>query len=324
VTEVSVVVPTRNRSAWLRQTLQSVLWQADVELEVIVVDEGSTDDTHDVVRGLGDQRIVLLRHERPLGVSAARNHGAEVARGEWLSFIDDDDVWSPHKLSRQLQAAMATGRRWVYTGCVNVDDSLRILGGRPPPPPEEVARVIFHQNIIPGGGSNVAVHHAELERVGPFDLDLRNTEDWEMYIRLAKRGPPAWVPEPLVGYRLHAANASLDVRAIFEGIALIERRHGLKAARGAFYRWIAASFLRTGQRTKALEYLGLAATHGQARGAAADVLVALGWRLRRYLGLPPKTLQQLPHPEWTVQAERWLDELDVLSGRPATIDEGLN
>ena len=308
--DVSVIVPTHDRREWLCQSLRSALWQRDVDLEVIVVDDGSTDDTaRTVVDTVSDQRIVLLRHERPQGVSVARNHGAERAGGEWLAFLDDDDLWAPTKLRRQLEAATTTGCTWAYAGCVNVDATLRILGGQPPPRPEDVARLVFRSNIIPGGGSNVVVRRDTFRRVGPFDLRLTNTEDWEMWIRLAKQGPPAWVPEPLMAYRLHAAQSSLDVRAIFDGIGLIERRHRIKSARGESYRWIASSLLRTGRRSEAMRYLALATIHGQAPGVVHDVRAAIGWRLDRYLGRVPKTLEQLPHPEWTLRAQAWVNEL---------------
>jgi glycosyltransferase involved in cell wall biosynthesis len=316
VTDISVVVPTHNRSAWLRQTLRSVLAQADVDLEVIVVDDGSTDDTGEMVGRLPDPRLALLRHDTSLGLSAARNHGAEEATGEWLAFIDDDDLWSPHKLNRQLLAANTAGCSWAYTGCVNVDSMLRILGGSPPPPPADVARRIFRSNLIPGGGSNVAVRRDAFRRVGPFDVGLKSAEDWEMWIRLAKQGPPAWVPEPLIGYRLHSTNMSLDAQAILDAIASIERRHGIRAARGPLYRWIAASCLRTGQRAAALKYFAFAAARGQARGVAADVRAAIGWRVDRALGRTPKTLHELPHPEWTAQAQGWLSELALGSAVP--------
>ena len=312
--DVSVIVPTHDRGSWLCQGLRSVLRQRDVDLEVIVVDDGSTDDSaRRIVETLSDHRITLLRHEGPQGVSLARNHGAEEAGGEWLAFLDDDDLWAPTKLSRQLRAARAAGCNWVYAGCVNVDPALKILGGGPPPRPEDVARSIFRSNVIPGGGSNVVMRREAYQQVGPFDRRLSNTEDWEMWIRLAKLGPPAWVAEPLIAYRIHPSQSSLDVGAILDGIRLIERRHDIKAARGESYRWIAASFLRTGRRTKAVRYWALATIRGQAPGVAQDVCAALGWRLDRYLGRPPRTLQQLPHPEWTLRARAWVDELATLA-----------
>lgn len=309
--EASVVLPTHDRIAWLRQSLRSVLWQKDVDVEVIVVDDGSTDETGRFVRSLGDPRIVLIRHDGPQGVSAARNHGFQEAKGEWVAFLDDDDVWSPHKLSRQLEVAKTSGRTWVYTGSVNVDETLRILGGKPPPTPDEALRLIYRQNVIPGGGSNVAVHRDELERAGPFDPRLKNTEDWEMWMRFAKRSPPAYVCEPLIAYRLHPANASLDVGAVFEGIDLIERSHGIKVAHGVVHRWIGASFLRTGKRAHALRHFALAAVDGEIRGVAGDIRQALAWRVDRYLGRQPKTLPQLPNPDWTARAKEWLDEFSA-------------
>src|ERR1044071_6101497 len=103
--DVSVIVPTRNRSSLLSKTLRTVLRQQDVELEVIVVDEASTDGTAALLATLGDARVRVIHHDRPRGVSAARNHGADEARGEWLAFIDDDGLWAPDKLAQQINAA---------------------------------------------------------------------------------------------------------------------------------------------------------------------------------------------------------------------------
>jgi glycosyltransferase involved in cell wall biosynthesis len=306
VTDATVVVPTHDRSGWLQQTLRSVLWQEDVTLEVLVIDDGSSDDTAGAVETAGDARVRVIRHDAPQGVSASRNHGAAEARGEWLAFVDDDDVWAPRKLARQLAAAEDAGRSWAYTGCVNVDAEPRLGGGRPPPPPDEVARRVFRANVVPGGGSNVMVRRATFERVGPFAQDLRNTEDWEMWIRLARHGPPAWVPEPLLGYRVHAANASLDVAVVLEGVELIERRHGIEVDRGVLHRWIGESCLRSGRRAEALKHLALAAGAGQAGNVGRDLAAIARRRIRRVRGGadgPPA------NPSWTAEAEPWLRRL---------------
>src|SRR4030095_14404386 len=93
--DVSVVVPTRNRSALLSRTLRSALRQERGDFEVIVVDEASNDDTPALLSALDDHRVRVLRHEIPRGLSSARNHGAEDARGEWLAFLDGGDPWGP-------------------------------------------------------------------------------------------------------------------------------------------------------------------------------------------------------------------------------------
>jgi glycosyltransferase involved in cell wall biosynthesis len=308
--EVSVIVPTHNRRAWLLLTLESVLSQQDVDVETIVVDDGSTDDTVETIHALDDRRIRLLSHESPRGVAATRNHGAAEASAPWLGFIDDDDVWAPEKLAHQLDAARVDRRAWVYTGSVNIDDGLRVLAAVRPPPPAEVVRLVPRRNVIPGGGSNVIVRRESFEQVGPFETRLKNTEDWEMWIRLAKEGPPAWVPEPLLAYRVHSANASLDIDAIFAGVSLIERRHGTQTDRGVLHRWISESCLRTGQRQQALKHLALAAIHGQSRSAAVDLVKVLRRRVERHLPFPA-TRKERTADDWIARAQTWVDELSA-------------
>jgi glycosyltransferase involved in cell wall biosynthesis len=304
---VSVVVPTRNRSGLLAITLRSVLGQRDVELEVIVVDEASTDDTPDVLAGLGDARVRVVRHETPQGVSAARNRGAAEARGEWVAFTDDDDLWAPEKLARQVHAAQAAGRDWSYAGSVNVTDDLQIVYGLPPGPPEEVVAALPHYNAIPGGGSNVVVRRETLLRAGPFDRRLRNTEDWEMWIRLARAGPPAWVRSPLLAYRVHTSNSSLDIAEIVRGTRLIEELHHTTADWGRLHRWLAESCLRTGQRRAALGQFARAAVHGQARATALDLALIARRRMRRGSSAPRPA--QRGDPRWVEEAAGWLREL---------------
>jgi glycosyltransferase involved in cell wall biosynthesis len=304
---VSVVVPTRNRSGLLAITLRSVLGQRDVELEVIVVDEASTDDTPDVLAGLGDARVRVVRHETPQGVSAARNRGAAEARGEWVAFTDDDDLWAPEKLARQVHAAQAAGRDWSYAGSVNVTDDLQIVYGLPPGPPEEVVAALPHYNAIPGGGSNVVVRRETLLRAGPFDRRLRNTEDWEMWIRLARAGPPAWVRSPLLAYRVHTSNSSLDIAEIVRGTRLIEELHHTTADWGRLHRWLAESCLRTGQRRAALGQFARAAVHGQARATAHDLALIARRRMRRGSSAPRPAHRG--DPRWVEEAAGWLREL---------------
>jgi glycosyltransferase involved in cell wall biosynthesis len=314
VVEVSVVVPTHNRSSLLVLTLQSVLWQRDVDLEVVVVDDGSTDDTAEAVAGLRDARVRIVRHQSPQGVAAARNRGAEEATAEWITFLDDDDLWAPDKLARQLQAAREAGRSWSYTGAVSIDDELKVLGGMPPPSPERIVEQLPRYDAVPGGGSNVVVHRDTLAMAGRFDSRLRNTEDWEMWIRLAKLGPPAWVCSPLVAKRAHNRNSSLDTREILAGSALIERLHGGRVDRGITYRWLAESCLRTGRRATAVRYFAAAALRGQTRNVASDLRVILRRRIRRHLlGDRRPEVVTYRYPQWIAEAHAWLDALAVRS-----------
>lgn len=305
--KISVVVPTRNRSALLAMTLRSVLLQQDVDLEVIVVDEGSTDDTAAMLARLGDARVRVLRHDVPHGVSTARNDGTAAAVGEWLAFVDDDDLWAPDKLAQQLRAALSTGRDWVYTGCVNISDAGQIICGRPPLAPEQMMAVLTRYNAIPGGCSNVMMRRTAWQRVGPFDTRLRNTEDWEMWIRLAKDGPPACVARPLLAYRVHRANASLNVAEIVRGTTLIERVHQTTADWGHIHRWLAESYLRRGQRFAAVREFLLAAMRGQLSGAVSDVSDIVRRRLTRHSGRGSNPM--VARDPWIAIAAEWLHEL---------------
>jgi glycosyltransferase involved in cell wall biosynthesis len=306
--EITVVIPTRNRATRLRQALQSVLWQRNVRLEVIVVDDASIDDTPRMVDDLEESRIRLIRHEQPSGVSAARNDGAREASGAWLGFLDDDDVWAPEKLARQIAAAEASGRSWVYAGWVTIDDHLQVLTGRPPPSPDQVVKLLYRQNAIPSG-SNVIVRRDTFERMNGFDPRLTNGEDWELWIRLADASFPAWVPEPLVGYRIHPGNASLDTSTVWTAVETIEREHGVMVDRGSIERWIAESHLRTGRRTLAVTHLALAAVHGHGRDVASDLLTALKRRMHRGLGRRSQSLGPASDSAWSTKAQSWLDDI---------------
>jgi glycosyltransferase involved in cell wall biosynthesis len=304
--DISVVVPTRNRSRLLAMTLRSVLRQRDVDLEVIVVDEASTDDTPAMLAGFDDPRIRVVRHDRPLGVSAARNRGTAEARGDWVAFLDDDDLWAPTKLAYQLRASRESGRHWAYTGSVNIADTFRVVHGLPPLAPDDVVKALPRYNAIPGGGSNVVVRRTTLLEAGPFDTRLRNTEDWEMWIRIARSGPPAWVCRPLLAYRVHAANSSLDVDEILRGARLIEQLHDTTADWGRLHRWLAESCLRSRDRGAAVTQFAHAALRGQALGVARDIGLIARRRVSRAWGRRP---DEGVASTWTEQAACWLAQL---------------
>jgi glycosyltransferase involved in cell wall biosynthesis len=279
--DVTVVVPTHNRRVLLMQTLQSILRQRDVELEVIVVDDGSTDGTAKSVAGLGDPRLRVTRHETAQGVARARNRGVAEARCQWVAFCDDDDLWAPDKLVRQLKAARESGRSWVYTGEVHITLDLQVVGGTPPLPPERLVERLPRANAVPGGCSAVLLRRDVLPDQEFFDTQFRLTEDWDLWIRLMRTGLPAWVPSPLVGYRVHAGNATLDIARLVAELELIERRHGVRVDRVAFYRYVALIARRARRRVRALGYYLRAA--GVDRRYLSSGLVTDLWEMARGL-----------------------------------------
>lgn len=306
--DVSVVIPTRNRRDFLRLALFSVLRQREVDLEVIVVDDASTDDTAQIAGGTADPRVRLLRQASPGGVSAARNRGIEEAKGAWVAFLDDDDLWAPEKLTRQLQATEAAGRTWVYAGDVNVDQELRVLSAFRPPMPEQIMEALPRYNPIPTGASNVMIRADALEEAGLFDPDLRRTEDWDMWIRVMRTGPPVYVPHPLVAYRFHAANIAGDTDSIVEEPEVLAARYGIPVDRAAMHRRAAWICLRAGHRGRAVRHYGRAIRTGDvksvARAAVALVHPAVG--SERVFRLLPGSLND---EAWRAEAQMWLDGL---------------
>jgi glycosyltransferase involved in cell wall biosynthesis len=201
---VTVVIPTRDRVGLLTShAVPSALGQEDVSLEVIVVDDGSTDGTAAAVEAIGDKRLKLLRHTQPGGVSAARNTGIAAAAGTWIAFLDDDDLWSPRKLRAQLDAAEAIGSRWVYAASFVVDEQTRPLYAHPMPDAAAIAVALESGNVVPAGPSNVMVRADLMRQVGDFDVTLAQGEDWDVWLRLAKTEQPAVCDEVLVATLSH-------------------------------------------------------------------------------------------------------------------------
>jgi glycosyltransferase involved in cell wall biosynthesis len=208
--QVSVVIPTRDRRRLLAETLGSVLRQRGVDLEVVLVDEASTDaDAVAYLAAAAEQPgIRVVRHEQARGVAEAYNAGIRNARAPWVAFCDDDDLWAPDKLERQLAAlAAAPDAEWCCTGAVDIDsEDKRILGWQAPPRAQDVHRRLLTEYVIPAARSTVVVARARLEEVGEFHTRLAHTDDWDMWVRLAAVTPLATVDAPLAGYRRHRAS----------------------------------------------------------------------------------------------------------------------
>jgi glycosyltransferase involved in cell wall biosynthesis len=310
---VSVVIPTHDRRDLLAVTLRSVLRQKNVQLDVIVVDDGSTDDTLEFLRTIDDPRVRFIRNESPQGVRTARNQGIAATSGEWLAFVDDDDVWAPEKLARQLQAAHESGRPWVYAGAIEIDEEGRALSGSPPQPPKVVASRLPHFDLVPGGSSGVLASRVVVQEAGGWDPSVF-LADWDLWIRLGRIGPPAWVAEPLVGYRIHGGQSSVDVDRVLAGARAISAKYGAALDRGPFHHYVAFLCLRSNQRSRALAHFGLAAFFGEAIPVVKD----LSGILRRRLGRRLKMLDHRSDPQtaWKMKAETWLSELRHRSPPP--------
>ena len=198
---VSVVLPTYNRARSVGAAIESVLRQTHTALELLVVDDGSTDDTEQRVRRIGDARISYLRHENNRGGSAARNTGLAAARGRWIAFQDSDDEWLPHKIERQLARLASCG---AETGVVYCAYWRELSGGRrefhPADPKRgpsgDIHRALLRRNFI--GTPTILARRECVDAVGGFDEGLPRFQDWDWMIRVSKQWQVAYVDEPLV------------------------------------------------------------------------------------------------------------------------------
>jgi len=200
---ISVIIPTYNRAHYLVEAIESVLGQTYGNHEIIVVDDGSTDPTNDVVAAFGD-RVVLLRQENR-GTGAARNTGIARSSGEFLAFLDDDDIWVERKLSLQMQAFEAAPETDAVYGHTQQFVSpelgdgqrarLRHLDGQVAPAP-----------IAPA----MLIRRAAFDRVGPFDESLPIGLEMDWYARLCEAGlKTIMLDTVLYRRRLHASNVNI-------------------------------------------------------------------------------------------------------------------
>jgi len=221
MTTVSAIIPTYNYARFLRDAIDSVLAQTFPVLEVIVVDDGSTDDTRQVLEAYGDRIRVI--HQENAGVAAARMTGVSAARGEYLAFLDSDDIWLPQKLEKQIarfEQDPALGL--VHCGAEMFDNSsggtLSIdLNGMEGWVAREL--LLLDRGIV-GGGSALMVPKRVAEEVGGFDSRLSPSEDWDFSYRVATRYRVAFVPEVLIRYRLHGGGGHLNIPRMEKGMML--------------------------------------------------------------------------------------------------------
>lgn len=290
---VSVVVPNYNCGRFLAEALESVLAQTYPAVEVIVVDDGSTDDSAEVLARY-DGRVRVLRQPNQ-GVSAARNYGIRESRGEFVAFLDADDLWHPEKLAKQVPLFAAEAVGLVYCAVEYIDESGRTLGtnftGRRGRVLKSIA--LLQGTIVLAGGSTAVVRRSCFDRAGCFDRRVSTAADWDMWRRVACHYEIDVVREPLMRYRLRPSSMHRNV-AVFEhdmlhGFAQMfadpaaaEIHHLKRRSYGALYLMLCGSFLYAGQWRKCAIY---AARSVSAWPPAIAYIIALPFRrVKRRLG----------------------------------------
>jgi glycosyltransferase involved in cell wall biosynthesis len=259
---VSVIVPAYNAGLTLDETLLSIRAQTHSHLEIIVVDDGSTDDTATIAaRHASEDERVRVVTQANAGVAAARNLGLQMSRGDFIAPIDADDLWSPQKIAKQVAAFEKSGTATiVYTPHAVIDPAGRITGyGHKPIDAVQDLRAMCRRNIV-GNGSAALMRRADVVALGGYDPTLRERqaqgcEDYKLYLALAARGPVVAVPEFLTGYRYTPTNMSSDVLQMERSHEIVldefvERHPALaadvRAGRRRGLRWLIARAMRAG------------------------------------------------------------------------------
>jgi len=190
---VSVVIPTCNRAGLLKRALDSVLGQTYKRLEIVVIDDASSDNTREVVLGFKDDRIRYLRHENNRGGSAARNTGVDAAKGTYIAFLDDDDEWLPEMTQKQLDALQ--GFEAVLCTCLVNGRSMAKRR-----PKAVITLEDLKRNPYAIGGTGVLMARAVIIKNLRFDEQLPIHQDWDLFIRIAQQCDIAYLNEPLLIY----------------------------------------------------------------------------------------------------------------------------
>lgn len=276
---VSVVIPAYNAAWCVAKAINSVRAQQGVDLEVIVVDDGSTDDTPAVLASYDDAVRVVRQANR--GLSAARNTGIAAARGDLVAFLDADDWWLPGKLQHQLDLLARRPEVGFCSTAARVEDpegSLLNLWASPHWDGPFVVRLFGSNADVAGSGSAVVARRALFDRVGGFDTSLRSLEDIDMWMRLAAVTDYACIDEPLVVILKRPGSMSRNLDVMREAaVAVMRKNRPLlpPSHRGAYWRACMAAVhgdyakwrYRAGQRAGALrEVAHLLALAPLARG----------------------------------------------------------
>ncbi|MBU0468562.1 MAG: glycosyltransferase [Candidatus Omnitrophica bacterium] len=215
---ISVIMPTYNRSNMAENAAKSVLEQSYKNIELIIIDDGSSDKTKDVINGLSDARIKYIRHDTRKGGSAARNTGIKASRGEYLSFIDDDNLWMPDNLELQYKAFSNSspdiGIVYVWQEIRSFENNELLWKTQPTLKGNLKGQFLYGQGI---GGMNFLTKRECFNKIGLFDEELKACQDWDILKRLSEHYSFDFVPKELIVYYIHQERISTNLESLILG-----------------------------------------------------------------------------------------------------------
>jgi len=265
--QVSVIIPTYNAARYLGDAIDSVLAQTYNEFEVVVVDDGSTDETPTVVNKY-DSRVRYLSQQNA-GVAVARNRGISESRAKYVAFLDADDTWFPDKLERQMGLlAQSTAERVCYSAFLEVNQNLSPVGVRRSLRYSNAFEDLLLRGNVIGSICTVVAERDLFEKLGGFDPSLSQCADWDMWVRIGAETEFLYLDDVLVTYRQHETNMSRNA-------ALLETDSLRVLDKGFAMDGLPESLTKQRAKAYARNYMVLAATYFHA-GMYLDFLRCAG------------------------------------------------
>ncbi len=255
---VSVIIPNYNYARYLSEAVESVINQTYTNVEIVVVDDGSQDDSKEILDSYGKRINSIFQQNQ--GVAAARNNGVKVSGGEFIAFLDADDAWLPAKIEKQIE--MFAGDHelgMVHAGVVEIDgkgnkicELTNGMGGRVA---EDLLR--FELPVILGGGSGIMVRREAFDAVGGFDQRLSTSADWDFFYEVSRHYNVGFVTDILLKYRKHGSNMHGNIERMEREMLLgfekafetddPQTQSLRRTAYGNLHRVLAGSYYRAGQ-----------------------------------------------------------------------------
>jgi len=292
--DVGVVIPAFNAAPYVAQAIESVLAQTVPPSRIVVVDDGSIDDTAVIVERFG-RAVTCIRQENR-DVAAARNRGARESGTEWVAFLDADDIWLPTKLERQWNLLRDSDAEAVFTAVLLVGQDLSpIPSSRASGVRDDLEALLLHDEMIPQStASTLLVRYSTFAAIGGYDETLSTMADWDLLIRLRLRTPFAHVTEPLVLYRRGSMSRNVELlehdstRILQKAFTSLDIPPVVRGLRRRCLAWndlvLSGSYRNAGSYRRAVRLA--------VRGLLRDPLLA-----GRVLGLPYRNLRRRANGE---------------------------
>jgi glycosyltransferase involved in cell wall biosynthesis len=259
---VSVIIPNYNYGYYLKETIDSVLNQTYKNIEIIVVDDGSKDNSREILESYGEKIKTIFQKNQ--GVSAARNNGAAMSGGEYIAFLDADDYWIADKIEKQITKILSNETiGLVHVGVDEIDKNNNVIKTRLNGMEGYVAELFlqFDRAVVLGGGSGALVSKKAFNEISGFDKRLSTSADWDFFYRISCKYRIGFIPEVLLKYRMHNSNMHSNIKLMEHDMMLGFKKAfetGTSANRrlcyGNLHRTLAGSYFQAKQYTQFMRH----------------------------------------------------------------------